>query len=80
MMGREQHHAYLMDVICFTTSWGECRSIRRLWILHSRELSSLFWKSLCYQTGFGLPKDWSLTAFQIGPKCWYPHHKATCVW
>ena len=26
---------YLMEVICFTTSWGECRSMRRLWILHN---------------------------------------------
>ena len=26
-----------MDVICFTTSAGECRSIRRLWILRSSQ-------------------------------------------
>lgn len=26
--------AHLMEVICFTTSAGECRSMRRLWILY----------------------------------------------
>jgi hypothetical protein len=26
---------HLMEVICFTTSAGECRSMRRLWILRA---------------------------------------------
>ena len=28
----QQQGPHLMEVICFTTSAGECRSIRRLWM------------------------------------------------
>lgn len=29
---RPHHLAHLMEVICLTTSAGECRSIKRLWM------------------------------------------------
>jgi hypothetical protein len=77
-----------MLVICFTTSAGLCRSISRLWILHTNTTLQLrMWPPATWYPKSGsshlqcmVQTCVSRTASRSGPTCLCPHRTATSGW